>query len=57
MTIYLTGEGGHEARVEEIEGKLKSAIPDLKRIPTVEDIDPKSINGAERSFVILAAAP
>jgi pilus assembly protein CpaE len=56
MAIYLTEEGGDETRVEEIEGKLKSAIPDLKRVPSVEDIDPRSINGAERSFVILAAA-
>ncbi|HEY6732806.1 MAG TPA: AAA family ATPase, partial [Roseiarcus sp.] len=56
MTIYLTHRGGDETQVEEIEGKLKSAIPDLKRVPRVEDIDPKSINGAERSFVILAAA-
>jgi pilus assembly protein CpaE len=56
MAIYLTEEGGDETRVEEIEGKLKSTIPDLKRVSSVEDIDPKSINGAERSFVILAAA-
>jgi pilus assembly protein CpaE len=57
MAIYLTHGGGDETRVDEIEGKLKSAIPDLKRVPRVEDIDPKAVNGAERSFVILAAAP
>src|ERR1700727_2244906 len=55
MTIYLTHRGGDETRVDEIEGKLKSAIPDLKRIPSVEAIDPKSVNGAERSIIILAA--
>src|SRR6202042_3107524 len=56
MTIYLTHRGGDEAQVEEIEGKLKSAIPDLKRVPSVEAIDPKSVNGAERSIIILTAA-
>src|SRR6478736_1940378 len=57
MTIYLTHRGGDEAQVDEIEGKLKSAIPDLKRVPRVEDIDPKSINGADRSIVLLVAGP
>jgi pilus assembly protein CpaE len=56
MTIYLTHRGSDEAQVDEIEGKLKSAIPDLKRVPRVEDIDPKSVNVAERSIIILAAA-
>jgi pilus assembly protein CpaE len=56
MTIYLTHRGGDETRVEEIEGKLKSAIPDLKRVSSVEAIDPKSVNGADRSIVLLAAA-
>ena len=56
MAIYLTQRGGDEAQVDKIEGKLKSTIPDLKRVPSVEDIDPKSVNGAERSIIILAAA-
>ena len=56
MAIYLTQGGGGAGQVDEIEGKLKSAIPDLKRVPSVEAIDPKSVNGAERSIVILAAA-
>jgi pilus assembly protein CpaE len=56
MAIYLIQEGGDETQVEEIEGKLRSAIPDLKRVPSVEAIDPKSVNGAERSIIILAAA-
>src|SRR6202045_1698940 len=56
MTIYLTHRGGDEAQVDEIEGKLKSTIPDLKRVPSVEAIDPKSINGADRQIVLLAAA-
>ena len=56
MTIYLTHRGGDEAQVDEIEGKLKSTIPDLKRVPSVEAIDPKSVNGADRSIVLLAAA-
>ena len=56
MAIYLTQRGGDETRVDEIEGKLKSTIPDLKRVPSVEAIDPKAVNGAERSIVILVAA-
>ena len=56
MAIYLIQEGGDETQVEEIESKLRSAIPDLKRVPSVEAIDPKSVNGAERSIIILAAA-
>jgi pilus assembly protein CpaE len=57
MAIYLTRGGGDEAQINEIEGKLKSTIPELKRVPSVEAIDPKSVNGAERSIIILAAAP
>jgi pilus assembly protein CpaE len=56
MTIYLTHRGGDDSLVDEIEGKLKSTIPDLKRVPRVEDIDPNSANGADRSIVLLAAA-
>ena len=32
MAIYLTQGGGDASQVDEIEGKLKSAIPDLKRV-------------------------
>ena len=41
MTIYLTQGGDDETKVDEIEDKLKSAIPDLKRVSRVEDIDQK----------------
>ena len=44
------------AKVDEIEDKLKSTIPDLKRVSRVEDIDQRSVNGAERSIVVLVAA-
>jgi pilus assembly protein CpaE len=54
MTIYLTQGGNDETSVDEIEDKLRSAIPDLKRVPRVEDIDQKSV--AERSIVVLVAA-
>ena len=46
MAIYLTEGGGDETRVEAIEDKLKSTIPDLKRVSRVEDIDQRSVNGA-----------
>ena len=57
MAIYLTEEGDDESRVEAIEDKLKSTIPDLKRVSRVEDIDQRSVNGADRSIVLLVAAP
>ena len=57
MAIYLTEEGGDETRVDEIEDKLKSTIPDLKRVSRVEDIDQRSVNGSDRSIVLLVATP
>jgi hypothetical protein len=56
MTIYLTQGGDDETKVDEIEDKLKSTIPDLKRISRVEDIDQKSVSGPDRSIVLLVAA-
>jgi pilus assembly protein CpaE len=57
MTIYLTQRDGDEARADEIEVRLNATIPDLKRVSSVEDIDPKMVNGAERSSIVLIAAP
>jgi pilus assembly protein CpaE len=54
MTIYLTHGGGNEAKVDEIQGKLKSTIPDLKRVSSVEDIDRRS---PDRSIILLVATP
>ncbi len=54
MTIYLTHGAGGEAKVDEIQGKLKSSIPDLKRVPSVEDIDRQS---SDRSIILLVATP
>jgi hypothetical protein len=56
MTIYLMQGTDDATRVDEIEGKLKSTIPDLRRVPSLEDIDEISINGGERSIVVLVAA-
>jgi pilus assembly protein CpaE len=56
MMIYLTQGGDDETKVDEIEDKLRSAIPDLKRVSQVEDIDQKLVNGAERSIVVLAVS-
>ena len=55
MTIYLTQGGDAGTRVDEIERKLKSTIPDLKRVPSLEDIDETAIDGAERFIVVLVA--
>jgi pilus assembly protein CpaE len=54
MTIYLTQGGGDETKVDEIAGRLKSTIPELKRVQSVEDIDRQS---SERSIIVLIAAP
>jgi pilus assembly protein CpaE len=54
MTIYLTQGGGDETLLDEIEGKLKPTIPDLKRVARVEDVDQHS---SERSTIVLVAAP
>ena len=56
MTIYLTQGGDDETKVDEIESKLKSTIPNLKRVSRVEDIEERSANGGERSIVVLVAA-
>ena len=55
MTIYLTQGGDDERKVDEIEDTLKLAIPDLMRVSRVEDIDQRSVNGADRSIVLLVA--
>ena len=54
MTIYLTQAGGDEAKVDEIEGRLKSTIPDLRRVSSVEDIDRQS---PDRSIILVVATP
>jgi pilus assembly protein CpaE len=54
MTIYLTQGGGDEAKVDEIEGRLKSTIPDLRRVSSVEDIDRRN---SDRSIILLVATP
>jgi len=54
MTIYLVQGSDGGTKIEEIEGKLKSTIPDLKRVPSLEDID--EIDGLERFIVVLVAA-
>jgi pilus assembly protein CpaE len=56
MTIYLTHGGDDETKVDGIAESLKSAIPDLRRVSRVEDIGERSVNGADRSVVLLIAA-
>jgi pilus assembly protein CpaE len=56
MTIYLTPGGDDETKVDGIAERLKSAIPDLRRVSRVEDISERSVNGADRSVVLLIAA-
>jgi pilus assembly protein CpaE len=55
MAVYLTQGGDDETKVDEVEDKLRSAIPDLKRVSRVGDIDQKSVNGADRSIILLVA--
>jgi pilus assembly protein CpaE len=48
--------GADRTRADEIERKLRSTIPDLKRVPSLEDIDETSIDTVERFIVVLVAA-
>jgi pilus assembly protein CpaE len=56
VTIYLMQGGEDERRVDEIERKLKTTMPNLKRVPNVEDIFERSTPNGERSIVVLPAA-
>jgi pilus assembly protein CpaE len=56
MSIYLMQGGADRTRADEIERKLRSTIPDLKRVPSLEDIDETSIDTVERFIVVLVAA-
>ena len=56
MTIYLVPGSDDGPRVDEIELKLKSTIPDLKRVPSLEDIDEISGDSPDRSTVVLVVA-
>jgi pilus assembly protein CpaE len=56
MTIYLMQGSDDGTRADEIEKKLRSTIPDLKRVPTLADVDETSIDDVERFIVVLVAA-
>jgi pilus assembly protein CpaE len=56
MSIYLMQDGTDRTRTDEIERRLRSTIPDLKRVPSLEDIDETSIGSVERLIVVLVAA-
>ncbi len=56
MAIYLMQGSDDGKRIDEIEAKLKSTIPHLKRVPKLEDIDQISNDGAQRPTVVLVAA-
>ncbi len=55
MSVYLLSAGADGKTLDELEQKLKPAIPELKRIDRIEDIGKPSIKSGERSFVMLAA--
>jgi pilus assembly protein CpaE len=55
MTIYLTHDGD-EGRADAIEHRLRPAIPGLKRVSRIEDIDQNAVNGAGRATVLLVGA-
>jgi len=56
MTIYLLQRGADGTRADEVERKLKSTIPDLKRVPGLEGIRETVTDGPERFVVVLVAA-
>ena len=55
MSVYLLNAGGDASLLDEVERKLKPAIPDLRRLASIEELDKPSIRSGGRSFVILVA--
>ena len=56
MSVYFMQSPGDANWSIEVERKLNSAIPDLKRVARIEDIGQLAFKTAERSFVILDAS-
>ncbi len=53
MPVYLLNDDGDEGALVDLERRLKPALPDLKRVATIEDIGATSLKGAARSIAIV----
>jgi pilus assembly protein CpaE len=57
MPVYLLNAGGEPQRLESIEQKIKTVIPDLVRIGNITDIDRQSSGNARKQAFVLVVAP
>jgi pilus assembly protein CpaE len=57
MSIYLLNSGVGEDKIQEIEGRLKAALPDLTRIQGVQEIERRAAGKAADPVFVLVAAP
>jgi pilus assembly protein CpaE len=56
MPIYLLNSGIGEDKFQEIEGRLKTALPDLTRIQGVQEIERRTTGKATEPVFVLVAA-
>jgi pilus assembly protein CpaE len=57
MSIYLLNSGVGEDKLQEIEGRLKTALPDLSRIQGVQEIERRAAGKASDPVFVLVAVP
>jgi pilus assembly protein CpaE len=57
MSIYLLNSGVGEDKIQEIEGRLKAALPDLRTIQGVQEIERRAAGKAADPVFVLVAAP
>jgi pilus assembly protein CpaE len=57
MSIYLLNSGVGEDKIQEIEGRLKAALPDLTTIQGVQEIERRAAGKAADPVFVLVAAP
>jgi pilus assembly protein CpaE len=56
MSVYLLNAGGEPQRLETIEQKIKTVIPDLVRIGNITDIDRQAPRGSRNQAFVLVVA-
>jgi pilus assembly protein CpaE len=57
MPIYLLNSGIDDEKLQEIEGRLKGAIPELTRIEGVQEIDRRAASKARGKTFVLVVVP
>ncbi len=57
MSVYLLQAGVDAQKLGEVEARLKQALPDLRRIASVEDIRKRAAAEVGGRFYVLIVAP